>query len=93
MAVPAHDSRDYEFATAFSLPIRAVVEAPSTSSSASSSSSSALPYTDEGRNVNSASSFVSLDGLGTADAKAAVIAALEKGGKGKKKVRAPDCCG
>ena len=40
MAVPAHDERDFEFATAFGLPLRRVIEDPA---------GGELPYTGDGR--------------------------------------------
>ena len=77
MAVPAHDDRDFEFATAFGLPIRTVVEpAPGESVKAGAC------FAGEGVAVNS--SF--LDGLGTAEAKRTITEWLEARGLGKKTV-------
>jgi leucyl-tRNA synthetase len=45
MAVPAHDERDYEFAQAFGLEVRRVVESPGAADQ--------LPYTGDGPMVNS----------------------------------------
>lgn len=72
MAVPAHDERDYEFATAFDLPIREVVEGGDISKEA---------YTEEGKHVNS--DF--LNGLDKEEAIAKSIEWLENKGKGTKK--------
>ena len=63
MAVPAHDERDLEFATAFGLPIRAgggAARRPQAPRAASAAT---------GANVNSHNAEVSLDGLPTAEAK------------------------
>ncbi len=46
MAVPAHDTRDFEFATAFDLPIVQVIADPD-------NADTTLPYTGDGRLVNS----------------------------------------
>ncbi|MHA2790164.1 leucine--tRNA ligase [Corynebacterium sp. S7] len=60
MAVPAHDERDYEFATAFGLPIREVVAGGNIAEEA---------YTGEGEHVNSANSEgLDLNGLGKQEA-------------------------
>jgi leucyl-tRNA synthetase len=73
--VPAHDQRDFEFATKYKLPIRRVVsegdkEAPEFTDSEA--------YTGPGTLVNS--HF--LDGMDVADAKHAVIVRAEEGGWG-----------
>ncbi|BBI34775.1 leucine--tRNA ligase [Cohnella abietis] len=73
MAVPAHDERDWEFAKKFDLPIIEVVEGGNVTEAA---------YTGDGKLVNS--DF--LNGLGTVEAIATMIARLEKDGKGKGKV-------
>ncbi|MEK4565987.1 leucine--tRNA ligase [Alkalihalobacillus sp. FSL R5-0424] len=73
MAVPAHDERDYEFATAFSLPIREVVAGGNIDTEA---------YTGDGEHVNS--DF--LDGLGKEEAIQKAIAWLEEKEVGTKKV-------
>ncbi|MFT4300077.1 MAG: leucine--tRNA ligase [Aeromicrobium sp.] len=73
MAVPAHDERDFAFATAFGLPTPRVIEGGE------------LPFTGAGVAVNSANAEVSLDGLGVEDAKARIIAWLESKGLGTAK--------
>ncbi len=70
MAVPGHDERDHEFATAFGLPIVEVVSGGDVSTEA---------WTGAGVLVNS--DF--LDGLAVEDAKRAMIDWLEEHGRGK----------
>ncbi|MFM1723202.1 leucine--tRNA ligase [Rhodococcus sp. PAM 2766] len=69
MAVPGHDQRDWEFATAFGLDIVEVIKGGDLSEAA---------FTGDGPLVNSDY----LDGLDVADAKKAVIARLEAEGVG-----------
>ncbi len=69
MAVPGHDQRDWEFATAFGLDIVEVIKGGDLSEAA---------FTGDGPLVNSDY----LDGLDVADAKKAVIARLEADGVG-----------
>ena len=66
MAVPAHDSRDLEFAQKFKLPIEVVVQAPGGGES--------LGFTGNGTAVNSGF----LDGLPTPEAKDKITAWLEE---------------
>lgn len=66
MAVPGHDERDFEFATTFKLPIERVLEGPS--------GQDALPFTGEGKLVNS--DF--LNGLETSAGIARAIVEVEK---------------
>jgi len=73
MAVPAHDERDYEFATKFELPIREVVQGGDISKE---------PYVDDGLIVNS--EF--LNGLDSAEATAKMIEWLDEKGYGEEKV-------
>ncbi|WAC20292.1 leucine--tRNA ligase [Luteolibacter sp. SL250] len=75
MAVPAHDERDFEFATKFSLPVIQVVQP--------SDDSDWQGYTAHGTAVNSGF----LDGLPTAEAKAKMIVWLGENGKGTKRVQ------
>ena len=77
MAVPAHDTRDYEFATKFGLPIKQVL-APKDGSKVE------LPFTDVTSGVAVNSGF--LNGLETKEAISKVIAYMEEKGIGKKKV-------
>lgn len=76
MAVPAHDSRDFEFATKFELPIIQVVQPDD----AETAWQDYVGY--EGKMVNSAH----LDGLNVKEAKAAMITWLEEQGIGQGKV-------
>jgi leucyl-tRNA synthetase len=85
---PAHDERDFEFATKYGLPIQEVVRVESRESS-----EAALPFTGAGILVNSPpldsrlstlDSF-SLNGLTTEAAKERAIAELEKRGLGQRK--------
>jgi leucyl-tRNA synthetase len=71
MAVPAHDTRDHEFAQKFNLPIRQVVQPPG--------DEPWQGFTGGGTSVHSGF----LDGMQTAAAKRAMIDWLEQGGHGK----------
>ncbi|MBN9635931.1 MAG: leucine--tRNA ligase, partial [Actinobacteria bacterium] len=73
MAVPGHDQRDWEFATAFGLPIVEVIAGGDLSEAA---------HTGDGALVNSDY----LDGLTVADAKAAVTEKLVADGRGQARV-------
>jgi leucyl-tRNA synthetase len=71
MAVPAHDTRDLEFARKFDLPIREVVRPPGDEPSEG--------FVGDGTNVNSGF----LDGLPTPQAKKTVTAWLQDRGRGR----------
>ncbi|MGV8983256.1 leucine--tRNA ligase [Clostridium sp.] len=78
MAVPAHDDRDFAFATKYNLPIerviigfKSVIEHPEN-----------LPYTEHGKMVNSDE----FDGLSTDDGKEAIVKKLEGMNLGSGKV-------
>ncbi len=68
MAVPAHDERDHEFATKYTLPIVPVIQ-----------SEQPLPYTGDGAHINSPL----FNGQNIAEASATVIAKAESEGWGK----------
>ncbi len=67
MAVPAHDERDYEFASKYDLPIIRVIEGGE------------LPYTGDGVLINSEE----FNGLPNSEAKTKIIELFEKKGIGK----------
>lgn len=79
MAVPAHDTRDYEFAKTFGLPITEVVSGGNVDEEA---------WTEDGALVNSANDKgLDLNGLNKAEAIAKAIEWLEKDGSGREKVQ------
>ena len=80
MAVPAHDSRDFEFATKFNLPIVQVVK----SNDDVKVDLSKEAFTDVATGILINSGF--LDGLSVTDAKSKVIKYLEENKIGSKKV-------
>ena len=73
MAVPAHDERDYEFATKFNLPITAVIE---------DNGEVVVPFYGDGKHINS--DFI--NGLNNEEAIAKVIEFLEENKVGRSKV-------
>jgi len=79
MAVPAPDTRDYEFAKTFGLPITEVVSGGNVEEEA---------WTEDGALVNSSNDKgLDLNGLNKAEAIAAAIEWLEKDGSGREKVQ------
>jgi leucyl-tRNA synthetase len=72
MAVPAHDERDYDFATTFGLPIRKVVDC-----------GDELPCSGDGPLVNSAPEF---DGLPNREALDQIVDWLDQQGRGHRSV-------
>ena len=83
MAVPGHDTRDYEFALKYDIPIRCVV-APDDKNL----SDSGKAFSGQGTIINSSNSTLGLDinGLCSKEAASKVIEWVEKTGNGKKKV-------
>jgi leucyl-tRNA synthetase len=75
MAVPGHDERDFDFAVSFGLPIKRVI-APE---EAGAEDGDDLPHTGDGILVNSRSDF---DGMNNREALAAIVAWLDREGKG-----------
>jgi len=78
MAVPGHDTRDFEFATKFQLPIVQVVQPPA--------GQDWHGFVDDGTAVNSSNGQLSLDGLSTPEAKSKITAWLEDNKLGKKTI-------
>ena len=79
MAVPGHDERDFAFAQAYGLPIRRVISDPSPEGGDDDD----LPYSGDGPLVNSAPEF---DGTANREALSAIVAWLEREGKGRASV-------
>jgi leucyl-tRNA synthetase len=75
MAVPAHDERDYAFARTFRLPVRRVIEGVP----GDGGDEQGLPYSGDGRLINSRPDF---DGMGNREALSAIVAWLDREGKG-----------
>lgn len=74
MAVPAHDERDFAFATKYGLPVEQVIEMQG--------GRTVLPYTESGHLVNS----LNFDGLDSEEAKSVIATELAKLGRGGKKI-------
>jgi leucyl-tRNA synthetase len=79
MAVPAHDQRDFEFARKYGLPVRVVVQPEG---AALSGDTMTEAHTGPGTLADSGD----FTGLASESAQAAIADALEKAGKGKRKV-------
>lgn len=75
MAVPAHDERDYEFATKYGLDIIRVIKDKN-------GNDEVLPFTEYGILTNSKE----FDGITSEEARIAIVKKLEKEGKGELKV-------
>jgi leucyl-tRNA synthetase len=80
MAVPAQDDRDWDFATAFGLPIVRTVQPPE-------GHDRQTAYAGDGPAVNSANCEVSLDGLAVAEAKERIVDWLVRKGFGEARVQ------
>ena len=93
MAVPAHDTRDYEFAVKFGLPIRCVIAPERAAAEAAGVSyddvlAGAACWTGEGKLVNSANAEgLDLNGLSVAQSKPAMTEWLAARGLGKAAVK------
>ncbi len=75
MAVPAHEERDYDFASKFNLKIIPVIK------------SDKLPFEGDGVHINSEHKEVKLNGLNQTKACERIISYLEKTKKGKKQIQ------
>ncbi len=75
MAVPGQDERDWDFADSFGLPIVRTVQ-PSAGFEGGA-------FTGDGPAINSANDELDLNGMGVAEAKAAMIEHLERTGTGR----------
>jgi leucyl-tRNA synthetase len=80
MAVPAHDSRDHEFAKAFGLPVRRVIEGEDPETARDEEG---LPYPGDGPMVNSGRQF---NGKGNREAYAEIVEWLAAEGRGEASV-------
>ncbi|MGA4577291.1 leucine--tRNA ligase [Limisphaera sp. VF-2] len=80
MAVPAHDTRDLEFAQKFGLPIVQVVRPPD-------DSTDWRGFVGDGVAVNSRGPDICLDGLPTPEAKRRIVEWLESKGLGRRTVQ------
>ncbi len=76
MAVPAEDERDWDFATAYRLPIIRTVQP-------TEAHDEFTAFTGDGETINSANDEISLNGLSMAEAKATIIEWLSAKGYGR----------
>ena len=75
MAVPAHDTRDYDFAKTFDLEIKPVIQSKS------------LPYEGHGQLINSQAQNLNWETWDSLKDRAKIFESLEKNQKGEKKVQ------
>ena len=75
MAVPGQDQRDWDFATAFDLPVVRTVQPPEDFDGEA--------FTGDGPAINSANDEIDLSGLGVTETKSTTIAYLERQGLGR----------
>ncbi|MDD4817911.1 MAG: leucine--tRNA ligase [Victivallaceae bacterium] len=92
MAVPAHDTRDFEFAKKFSLPIKCIIAPDAAEAEAAGTDAQAVLrgeacWTGNGEMINSANSAISLNGLPVETAKQRAIDFLAAKGQGKASVK------
>jgi leucyl-tRNA synthetase len=84
MAVPAHDVRDFDFASAFDLPIKVVVDSAQAPDAAAKPT---MAFTGDGRIINwNGAGGMELDGVMASGARQKLLNELEDRGLGKKKV-------
>ncbi|MDO5285638.1 MAG: class I tRNA ligase family protein, partial [Actinomycetia bacterium] len=76
MAVPGQDQRDWDFATRYGIDIIRTVQPPA-------DHDMSTPFVGDGPAIASANDEISLNGMGVAEAKAAIIAWLESKGTGR----------
>ena len=92
MAVPAHDTRDFEFAQKFNIPVICIIEPDAAEAAKEKTDVQAVLagkacWTGDGKSINSANDDgLDLNGLGVREAKAKTIAWLAERGIGKKTV-------
>ena len=92
MAVQAHDTRDWDFAVKFNIPIKCIInpdaeEAKQAKIDPADVLAAKVCWTGDGKSINSANAEgLDLNGLGVADAKAKTIAWLSERGIGKKTI-------
>jgi leucyl-tRNA synthetase len=80
MAVPAHDERDYAFARTFDLPVRRVIAPEQALDTVEAApGEDGLPFTGDGFLINAPAEF---DGMGNREALSAIVAWLDREGKG-----------
>lgn len=84
MAVPAHDTRDFEFAKEFGLPIQCILD-PQDADNREAVLAGEACWTEDGRYINSASeeTGLNINGLNKAEGIKKVVAWLEEQGIGK----------
>ncbi len=93
MAVPAHDTRDFEFAQKFGLPVRCIIEPDPAQAAAEKTDVAAVLagkacWTGEGRLINSANEDgLNLNGMTVAQSKPAATEYLAARGRGRAAVK------